>query len=163
DLVETASIVLPATRVALKDPDPQVETLALDAAREAATALGDFVGPPEARTKFPPAGRPLSEAERKDIQAKYEGVLDEFRFLSPLADQLNKQSKAILEFIERLNGWEGSPHTVGGPESSLRLAAIDALENIAYARLRMVRRLEGIPLEGGAKRDLEQFDPLKEL
>src|SRR5207253_2425089 len=42
-------------------------------------------------------------------------------------------------------------------------AAIEALESIAYARLRMVRRIESIPLEGGPKRDLDQFDPLKDI
>src|SRR5207249_3947216 len=48
-------------------------------------------------------------------------------------------------------------------DSSLKLAAVDALEHIAYSRLRMIRVLEAVPLEGGPKRDLEGLDPLKDL
>src|SRR5262245_4083357 len=43
DVVQTASFVLAASRAGLKDPDSQVVSLLLDATREAATALGDFI------------------------------------------------------------------------------------------------------------------------
>jgi HEAT repeat protein len=162
DVVTTTSLVLAASRTGLKDPDPQVVALTLDATRDAATALGELVLQPEQRSKYPPPGRALTELERKEIKAKYDAVLGEFRFLSPLLDEMNKQAKAILEVIQRRNdAGQILPNANG--EGEVKLSAIDALEHISFARLRLIRRLESVPLEGGAKRDLEQFDPLKDL
>jgi HEAT repeat protein len=162
EVIETASFVLAASRTGLKDPDVQVVTLLLDATREAATALGDVrpPEPPERTRKLPPSGRPLTKAEKDYVDLYHKIVLDELRVMAPLVDELNKQALSILELIQRLNDAAGA-----GPaaDNSLKLAAVDALEHIAYSRLRMIRVLEAVPQESGPKRELEGLDPLKDF
>src|SRR5262245_12966093 len=168
DVVRAASQVLAASRQGLKDPDPQVVTLLLDATREAGTALGDMAGQPFSKTDFPPPGRPLTAAERKETQKKYDIVVQDFESLSPLITELNTQAKAIVDVIgeSQNRGGTASPGGLTLDSASLKLSAVDALELIAHARLRLIRRIESVLLEGGPKRRLgddDQFDPLKDV
>ena len=154
DLLDVTLAVNQATNVALGDEDEQVRKLLLEAIHESAKALGDSNLIPEGmpRTSFPPEGRELTEAEKKEIVASQKLVMDDLSAVEPVLFVYQAQGPALAQALQ-----SQSP--------AIRLAAIRAVEEIGSLRLRIRRRVLSVPNVGRVENDprfkaLALSDPL---
>ena len=132
ELVETASLVVSGAAVGLREPDFQVRLLCLEAFQKAASALGEFPGAIDAKKDFPPAGRALTDDEKKFIRIRYDDVqrlLDERK---PILDALTKHGKML-------------DRTLSDDNPRVRWAAVTAVEQLSHLRLRMRQRALSLP------------------
>jgi HEAT repeat protein len=138
DVLDTVVAVLGANNVGLRSADPQVRALCLQNVQIAAEALADLISAGRSdkegfpQKELPPEDRPLTPAERKKILAAQDKVADELKELAPAIDALRAQATDLTR-------------SLGDPESRVRLAAVDALENIGNARVLLKKRVLSVP------------------
>jgi len=87
---------------------------------------------PFGRRLFPPPGRDLTPAEYKNINDAYEQAQVDLGKVRPILDSLRKE---VLIYAQGLQD----------PEPRVKLAACQAFEALANARLRLVRRVNALP------------------
>ena len=145
DLIETLRQVIPVAAAGLDDGDSEVRALCLNAVREAAQILSELMNVPKdfRRNYFPPVDRALSKIEREKIVAAYELVARDFALVKPAQDAIRAESARISVAL-------------GDPESRVRLAACQAFEGLANARLSMIRRANNLPSLKNVKEGLEK-------
>jgi len=143
DVTETLEAVVPVAAAGVKDGDSQVRMLSLYAVQKAALAMAELLEVPGVRDKlspvtpfgrrlFPPPGRDLTPAEYKNINDAYEQAQVDLGKVRPILDSLRKE---VLIYAQGLQD----------PEPRVKLAACQAFEALANARLRLVRRVNALP------------------
>jgi HEAT repeat protein len=154
DVLTTAAAVLDATGAGLKDNDPVVRKYCLDNIKEAAQATADLILG-SSRKEYPSAKRKPIEAEKQALKDLFLAKEAEIKMFLGVLDALRKQAPAVAQSLK-------------DPDSSVRLAAVDALENIGNARIRLKNRLvnlpgmeEGTNVGQGAQSLLAANDPLE--
>ncbi len=152
DLVDAAERVVRGAGAGLGDPDFQVRALCLEAIQSAAAAYGQTAGAYK-KTEFPPQGRPLADAEIKDIKTKYTEVNKLLTDIRPVLKAIAEQGPQLAQALR-------------DPEVRVRRAAINALNDVAHLRLRLLQRVRSLPKlpEAPAPKDEPAFaNPLDAL
>ncbi len=152
DDVEVADAAAAAASFGLEDPDPQVRRLSLEAIDEAAKVAVDRIPEPRLKKDFPPEGRPLTEEERKEIQGGQEIVASESQILQRLFGTFRREAHLIARDLT-------AEHPL------VTAQALNALENIATARIKVIRYALSIPTLGKAdeaqrRANLRKIDPM---
>jgi HEAT repeat protein len=152
EVIEVAEAAAAGASYGLADPDPLVRRYCLEAIDESAKATADMIPDPYSRKDFPPEGRPLSDDERKEIQATQGVVLRE-------ANELGKVFKAFQKEAPLLG------RNLHAAEPAVISEAMRAVENVATARIRMIRRVISAPAvdkadETERRKLLTGLDPL---
>jgi HEAT repeat protein len=137
DVLVTAAAVLGGNGAGLMDSDAQVRVQCLQNIQEAAQALADLIFG-STRRDFPPVKRKLLPEEMKDILDKTAMLEADLKTYLPVLEALRKEVPALTRSLK-------------DPEAGVRLAAVDALENIGNARLRLKNRISLVPLVEGDK------------
>jgi HEAT repeat protein len=136
ELQQIAQAVVPAAGLGLNDPDPSVRETCADAIRECATGYSEpsllLLVPLRAPADFPPPGRPLTTAERQDIEQYRTQLQDEEKKLRPLTKALSEQTKRLAPLTN-------------DPNPRVRIAALRAVEEVAIGYARIQRRRESVP------------------
>jgi HEAT repeat protein len=137
NLLDTSTAVIPVAGVALKDADAEVRRHGVEAVRQAAENLTDAIELPVG-PGLPSPGRPLTQEERERITRYRQEVEAEVGLLTPLLDRLGDQGQSLARLVL-------------DPEVGVRVVALRALEQIGYAREKLMRRQATMPplLEGG--------------
>ncbi|MCI0376214.1 MAG: HEAT repeat domain-containing protein [Gemmataceae bacterium] len=143
--------VIPACSIGVQDEDPQVRHLCLIALQDASKALADLIKDGEPKDKFPTSF--FSEEQRAEIQRFHQTVNAELKAAEPVAKALQAQGKSLALALD-------------DPDVHVKLAAMEALENIGNARIRLRRRVLSIPVikgdgDGGNRALLAQMDTLE--
>lgn len=152
EVIEVAEAAAAAASFGLSDADAQVRRLCLEAVDEAAKVATDMIREPESRKTFPPEGRPLSDDERKLIQNFQAALVADGKEIERLFLTFQKEAALIARDL-RLN------------EPAIAGEALKALENIATARLRMVRLGLSVPTLSKAeevqrRKQIATMDPM---
>jgi HEAT repeat protein len=141
DVTDTLEAIMPVAAVGVKDGDSQVRMLALQAVQKAAVAMAELLEVPGQRDKitttfsrrlFPPPGRDLTPDELKSVNFAYQQAHEDIAKVKPLIDSLRKE---VLVYAQGLQD----------PEPRVKLAACQAFEALANARLKLVRRANALP------------------
>jgi HEAT repeat protein len=145
DVLDTLQAIAPVASVGLADTDSEVRMLSLQAVQAAALALADILEAPPAATaatnvtipipgrkNYPPAGRELTQKELENIFNAYRQAEADIASAKPMIDALRKE---VLTYTQGLRD----------PEARVRLAAAQAFEALANARLRLIRRANILP------------------
>jgi HEAT repeat protein len=150
DFMRLAIEIVPLARLGLKDADPRARAASLEAMQIASQGLVDLIYEPYSKQNFPPEGRLLVEAEVRDILATYEKVREELDTLKPLGKVFQENAPSLIPAL-------------ADEHATVRFAAINTLESLAWARLKQKRRLESVPLPSTARgkvAPLQMEDPL---
>lgn len=144
DLLDVLQTVAPVAAVGVSDADSEVRMLSLQAVQTAAQALAELLEVPEGlgRQNFPPAGRRLSANERARILDAYKQTEESLALIKPMLDSFRKEVNAYAAGLR-------------DPQPRVRLAAARAFENLANARLRLVRRANSLPTLRDLKGEVE--------
>jgi HEAT repeat protein len=152
EVIEVSRAAAAGASYGLSDLDPQVRRYCLEAIDEAARAVTDLIGDPIIRKEYPPEGRPLTDDEKKqvldaqaDVQRGETELKDVFKVFQQEGAAIAKQLYAA--------------------EPAVAAEAIKALEDIATARLRQLRRSLSVPLlskadEVDRRKSLQAMDPM---
>jgi HEAT repeat protein len=140
EVVQVGQAVVPAAAPALSDPDPEVRRLATETLHLSAVALGDLVQNPPANLRFPPPGRKVTEEERREMDDYRKEVQDERTELQPLAQALHDGAPVLARVL-------------GDQVPQIRLLACRALEEMANARQRLLKRSNSVPPAPAPTRD----------
>lgn len=144
DVKEVVEAIVPVAGVGVKDGDSQVRMLSLQAVQKAAVAMAELLEVPVVRDKanpvtqvfgrrqYPPPGRDLTPQELKAVNQAYEDAQEDIAKVKPILDSLRKE---VLIYAQGLQD----------PEPRVKLAACQAFEALANARLRLVRRANALP------------------
>jgi HEAT repeat protein len=143
-IVQQSPSVTPLAGLGLKDADPQVRRLCAETVQVAAELLDDLIAESEGSL---PADQPLAGPEQPGIDDSRQAFLRALAEMLPLAQSLN-------ELVDPLT------KTVSDTDVSVCLAVNEALENMASARRRILRR-GGIGRPNPLNKPFE--DPLREL
>lgn len=133
EVLETARAVIPACAAGMTDADPQVRVLSYQALQQAANALADLIRDGFPKKELPPEGRKLSDEERKTLLDLHDFVGREMKEAQPVFDVIKAQTPNLARGLQ-------------DPDPAVKLAAIQALESIGNARLRMKRRVLSVPV-----------------
>jgi HEAT repeat protein len=139
EVARTATAVVPAAAPGLGDPDLLVRKLCLEALQLAGNLLTDLVTNPR-RQEFPPADRKVTKEEREEIAVYRKEVEDERRMVLPLARALNAEAGAVARALT-------------DPVPEIRYLAALALEDMGYARLKLLRKAASVPAEQPPDKD----------
>jgi HEAT repeat protein len=152
ELYATAEQVVRAAGAGTQDVDAEVRALCLTAILEGAQALGDLPGA-YPKKEFPPPGRPMTPMEIKKINVEYKLVREQIAEIRPLlkalADQRGNLARALHDEV-----------------AEVKLAAVQALENIGQVRLRLRQRVRSLPPikeQPPAEKDPAFADPLDQV
>jgi HEAT repeat protein len=130
-LIDMSKEVVPVAGVALNDSDAEVRRLGVEAIQQAAQNLTDSILLPVS-LDFPPAGRPLAPEERAHINEYRDEVKGEVKLLTPLMESLKDQG-------------EGLARVARDPNPAVRITALRTLEQMGYAREKLIRRYATMP------------------
>jgi HEAT repeat protein len=139
DVLATATAVLDASGAGLGDNDPLVRKYCLENIKEAAQAMADLILG-SSRKEYPSSKRKPIEAEKQALRDLFFANQAELKMFLGVLDALRKQVPALAQSLK-------------DPVGSVRLAAVDALENIGNARIRLKNRLANLPGMEGEKSD----------
>ncbi|MGE3804551.1 MAG: HEAT repeat domain-containing protein, partial [Gemmataceae bacterium] len=140
DLLEMIPAVVMAARTGMDDGDDQVELASSEAVTIAARALGVLVPDPFLRRDFPAVGRPWTELERRLVDDYRRAVNNERRELLPAARAL-----AQLEVKQEGNDVPPIVNVLEDEDAPVRLQGCSALQEITYARWKLVQRAASVP------------------
>jgi HEAT repeat protein len=135
DVIDTCVAMVPVAGLGLdrKETDAQVCRSCAEALQHAATALNYFIPEPFLRNKLPPPGRERTELEEKEYQVQVKEVKAERHLVAPLVNVLAQQGKGLTRSLDEPN------------DTEVRLASCRALEYLASARYRLMRRVADMP------------------
>jgi HEAT repeat protein len=136
-VIETMAAVLAGNSAGLHDTDSLVRKYCLENIQVAAETLADITPNPFPAKEFPPEGRPLSAAERTNALAYHEFVQADLKKCAAAMDKLREQGPALIQALS-------------DPDSQVRLAALDALQEVAIARRGLKRLVYSVPVITGA-------------
>ena len=145
DLLDVILAVGPVAAIALEDTDTEVRMLGLLAIQQSAQTLSELMDVPDEyqRKAFPPVGYKLSALQKEQILKKYDEVQKDYAEVKPILDMLKKAmptyGKALYD-----------------PDARVRLASAQAFDNLANARLRIVRRAINLPTLRDLKGNVER-------
>jgi HEAT repeat protein len=131
DLLNMSQAVVPVAGIALKDPDTEVRRRGAEALQQAARNLTDSIHLPVG-LGFPPPGRPLTPDERERITRYRQEVEAEVGLVTPLLERRSDQGKSLSELAL-------------DPEVAVRVVALRTLQQIGYAREKLLRRQATVP------------------
>jgi HEAT repeat protein len=145
DVLDVLAAIAPVAAEAIKDSDSQVRMLALQGVQAAGQALAELLEAPiiradvdaskvviPSRRNFPPPGRQLTPLEVARVLDEYKLAEEDLKSVKPLIESLRKE---VVNYAQALRD----------PDALVRLAASQAFESFANARLRMVRRANTLP------------------
>jgi HEAT repeat protein len=132
EVVQVAQTVVPAAGRGLSDSDADVRRLCIEAIQLGAVALSDLVQNPPANLSFPPPGRKVTEDEQAEMEGYRKEVQEEQAELHPLAQSLRDLAPAFARILR-------------DPVAQNRVLGCRALEDMANARLRLLRRATSVP------------------
>jgi HEAT repeat protein len=130
-LIEMSKDVVPLAGQALADSDPGVRRLGAEAVQQAAQNLTDSILLPVS-LDFPPPGRPLTPDERDRITDYRREVQGERKLLEPLMTSLKEEAPALARAAR-------------DPDPAVRVLSLRALEQVGYAREKLIRRYATMP------------------
>ncbi|MCI0638871.1 MAG: HEAT repeat domain-containing protein [Gemmataceae bacterium] len=151
DVFAALKQVIPACSAGFHDEDPEVRHLCLGALQVSTKALGDLIPDGAGKDEFPTGA--LTDEQRADIQRWHQDLSAELKAVEPVAKALQAQSKSLAQALD-------------DPDVHVKLAAMQALESIGNARIRLRRRVLSVPLikgegDGGNRALLAQLDTLE--
>jgi HEAT repeat protein len=132
DILSNSQTVVNAAGAGLKDADPVVRRLCALAVQRAGASLVELISTPRSASALPPAGRKLSDIEKKEIQDYQAEIQREQADEAGLARALSEQGPALASLLQ-----DDEPDT--------RVIAARALGEMANAQTRLVRQTESIP------------------
>ncbi|MCS6849811.1 MAG: HEAT repeat domain-containing protein [Gemmataceae bacterium] len=132
DVVQVGVVVVPTARKGIDDNDGVVRRHCVEAIQLTAAAMSEQIADPRPRQDFPPDGRPLTADERLEIMRYRESVEEEHKEFLPLSQAL---SQALPDIARRLSD----------PQTTIRLLASRALEDMGNAANRLRKRQQSIP------------------
>jgi len=150
DVLDTVAAVLGANSVGLQDPNPRIRAQCLRNIQAAAEATANLIriGEGFSSENFPPEGRKLNVDEKNYILNLHDVVANEIKEFSPVLTALREQGPALARSLE-------------DPDNGVRFAAVDALENIGNARVRLKKKVLSVPLitpmENGGDRGIREL------
>jgi HEAT repeat protein len=152
EMLEVAQAAAAGAGYGLNDPDPKVRELCLQAVDEAARAVAEQVPEPEPRKNFPPEGRTLTDDEKKEIKAYQEKVLAEQQKLAGVFKAFQKEGARIARELH-------------AAEPAVAAEAASALDDIASARIKLIRLVMSAPLVSKdeameLRKGLREIDPM---
>jgi HEAT repeat protein len=133
ELVRMSARVVPVAAIAVQDPDPFVRRLGVEAIQQAAQNLTDAILLPVS-LEFPPPGRPVTSEERERIMDYRQGVHEEWNLLKPLMENLRAAGGSLTGAAQ-------------DRDLGVRLDSLRTLEQIGYAREKLLRRWQTMPPE----------------
>jgi HEAT repeat protein len=136
DYLRICRLVFGAAGQGLSDPDAKVRELGVEAIRPAAVAVSDYIPLPARREDYPAEGRTdLTPEEQAEIDRLRARVTEERREIQPVLEAFRDQARPLARILK-------------SPESSadLRFAAVRALEEMGYARIRLLNREASVPV-----------------
>jgi hypothetical protein len=153
DLLTTGTLVVPAAVQGLNPEQPvQVRRLCADALQMISSALAELAPEPFAADSFPPAGRPWTANEARDIEKLREQAAGDREELRPLTDAFGKASATLA--AASLD-----------PDPSVRIQVRRVLEDLAITQHRLTQREsripkgEGVPLPRPDTKPEERKEP----
>jgi hypothetical protein len=147
-LIDMSARVVPVAGVALRDGDAEVRRLGAEAIVQAAQNLTDSILLPVS-LEFPPPGRAVSPTERDDMLRYRREVHEEFDLLKPLMEAIKGEGSALAG-------------TARDPNVPVRLGTLRALEQIGYAREKLLRRWQSMPPEPPKETESPKDDTSKD-
>jgi HEAT repeat protein len=132
-LIAMSGRVVPVASLAVQDSDAEVRRLGLEAILQAAQNLTDAIILPVSK-EYPPPGRPITPEERDTILRDRREIREEFDLLKPLMERLRDAGGALAGAAR-------------DPEATVRVGALRTLEQIGYAREKLMRRWQAMPPE----------------
>jgi HEAT repeat protein len=132
EVISVGQHVAMAAGHGLADPDVIVRRESASAVQRAGASLSEFISTPRTASALPPAGRPLSEREKEDVQSYRSGMLQEQTDAASLARALSTQGSALASLLK-------------DPDPETRVLAARALGELANAQTRLARQTESIP------------------
>ncbi|HMF14215.1 MAG TPA: HEAT repeat domain-containing protein, partial [Gemmataceae bacterium] len=134
DRIAISQAVITIAKKGLADSDSEVRRLCADTLLQTALLLSDsdLIAPVRPDIEVPPEGRPLSEAERKEIARLRESVEAERKELRPLLAAFRDLAPNLAT-------------AAGDRDPSVRVLVIRALEELGNARQKLLWRAASVP------------------
>src|SRR5262249_8841951 len=137
EILKAGQAVAPAAGRGLRDDDRVVRRLCAEALLVIAGSLADLITQADSR-EFPPANRPPTEDERKDIELFRQGRQAEQEEVRPVSEALRDQAGAVARLLN-------------DPAPEIRALAARTLEEMGNARQKLLRRAASVPAVGVEK------------
>ncbi len=138
DVLEAVLAVLGANGAGLKSSDPRVRAESLRNIQAGADAMVGIIKNPFLAGIFPSESRRLTPDEKASILKAHDDITFEIKSYLPIIIALRAQEPMLARSLEDGNG-------------QVRLAALEALENIAIARIRLKKRVQSVPVVSDEK------------
>ena len=132
DILGNSQRVVTAAGTGLKDADPVVRRSSALAMQRAGASLVELISTPRSASTLPPAGRKLSDIEKKEIQDYQAEIQREQADEASLAQALGEQGPALASLLK-------------DPQPETRVVAARALAELGNAQTRLARQTESIP------------------
>jgi HEAT repeat protein len=156
DVLEAVLAVLGANSAGLKSSDPRVRAQSLRNIQAGADAMHGIIKNPFLVGVFPSESRRLTPDEKASILKAHDDITFEIKSYLPIINALRAQEPMLARSLEDADG-------------QVRLAALEALEDIAIARIRLKKRVQSVPVvvdekmkdDRGNRELLKANDPLE--
>jgi HEAT repeat protein len=155
DRIQISQGIIAAARKGLADADVEVRRLCADALFQTALLLSDspdLIAPVRSDIPLPPPGRPVSEAEAKEIDRLRASVNAEREQLAPLLTAFHDLAPALASHAS-------------DKDPAVRILVIRTLEEMGNARQKLLLREASVPKyeakPGGKKNDDRKKDDEK--
>ncbi len=157
DVLDAVLAVLGANGAGLKSSDARVRAQSLRNIQAGADAMAGIIKNPFlVGITFPSESRRLTPEEKAFILSKHDDVTFEIKSYLPIINALRDQAPMLARSLD-------------DSDSQVRLAALEALENIAIARIRLKKRVQSVPMvpdekskdDRGNRELLKANDPLE--
>ncbi len=130
--IKSLAGVLDTATAGLNDADAEVRRTCVEACKTVSLITSNLIAP-VGTDRFPPEGRPWTKAERELIESRRREVTALRGLLAPLLEAYQKAVPALAQAAS------------SSPDASVRVEANHVLENLAFARQKLVKLEDRIP------------------
>jgi HEAT repeat protein len=149
EYLKICRLVFGAAGRGLADPDAAVRALCVTAIKEAGEAVSDYIPLPARREDFPAEGRKPTEDEIAEIKRLRARVDLDRAELQPVLTAFKDVAPGLARILKSTES-----------SDDLRFAATRALEEMGYARLRLLNREASVPVLEPPKKEEEIKKPV---